>query len=80
MPAVYDDIGRAYASARRPDPRIAAAIEHALEGCSSVLNAEGLKRLRKDLQSGGWIERHRSLRSLDERDLGYRAVTARHRR
>lgn len=38
MPAIYDDIGRAYASARRPDPRIAVAVERALEGCRSVLN------------------------------------------
>ena len=38
MDALYDTIGRSYADTRRPDPRIAAAIEHALEGTSAVVN------------------------------------------
>jgi SAM-dependent methyltransferase len=37
VPTSYDTIGRTYANKRQPDPRIAAAIEHALEGCHSVL-------------------------------------------
>jgi SAM-dependent methyltransferase len=36
--ALYDTIGKGYANHRRPDPRIAAAIEAALGGAESVLN------------------------------------------
>lgn len=38
MAALYDDIGRTYSARRQSDPRIAAAIESALEGCSTILN------------------------------------------
>lgn len=38
MPAVYDSIGIGYAALRRPDPRIAAAIEDALGPAETVLN------------------------------------------
>jgi SAM-dependent methyltransferase len=34
----YDRIGRTYSSRREADPRIAAAIEDAVDGCASVLN------------------------------------------
>lgn len=34
----YDQLGRGYSLARRPDPRIAAAIEEALGGAQTVLN------------------------------------------
>jgi SAM-dependent methyltransferase len=37
-PSVYDRIGRTYASTRRPDPRIAAAIWDALGDARTVLN------------------------------------------
>lgn len=36
--ALYDTIGRGYAALRRPDPRIAAAIEAALGDAASVVN------------------------------------------
>jgi SAM-dependent methyltransferase len=36
--AAYDVIGRGYSARRRPDPRIAAAIEGALAGTETVLN------------------------------------------
>jgi len=36
--ALYDTIGRGYAAFRRPDPRIAAAIEAALGDAASVVN------------------------------------------
>lgn len=36
--ALYDNIGRTYSYRRQSDPRIAAAIEGALQGCASVLN------------------------------------------
>jgi len=35
---LYDDIGRTYTARRESDPRIAAAIERALAGCTSILN------------------------------------------
>ncbi len=38
MAALYDEIGRKYARRRQSDPRIAAAIENAIEGCASILN------------------------------------------
>jgi SAM-dependent methyltransferase len=38
MTATYDRIGVNYAELRRPDPRIAAAIEQALGGAETVLN------------------------------------------
>ena len=38
MSAVYDEIGRDYARARKPDPRIAAAIVAALGDAKSVIN------------------------------------------
>jgi SAM-dependent methyltransferase len=38
MATLYDQIGTTYTHKRMPDPRIAAAIENALEGCTSVLN------------------------------------------
>jgi SAM-dependent methyltransferase len=34
----YDEIGRTYSSRREADPRIAAAIEDAIDGCASILN------------------------------------------
>src|SRR5580765_1793667 len=36
--ALYDSIGRGYAALRRPDPRIAAAIDAALGDAVSVVN------------------------------------------
>jgi SAM-dependent methyltransferase len=35
---LYDSIGRKYSGRRQTDPRIAAAIEGALDGCASILN------------------------------------------
>jgi SAM-dependent methyltransferase len=35
---LYDNIGRTYSRARQSDPRIAAAIENAIDGCQSILN------------------------------------------
>jgi SAM-dependent methyltransferase len=35
---LYDTIGRSYADTRQPDPRIAAAIDRALEGAIAVVN------------------------------------------
>lgn len=38
MTATYDTIGRGYATQRHADPRIAAAIEGALNGCATIVN------------------------------------------
>jgi SAM-dependent methyltransferase len=38
MTALYDSIGRTYSGRRESDPRIAAAIEAAVDGCDSILN------------------------------------------
>jgi len=38
MATFYDRIGRTYSRRRQSDPRIAAAIECALDGCESILN------------------------------------------
>jgi SAM-dependent methyltransferase len=35
---LYDSIGRTYSGRRESDPRIAAAIEAAIDGCDSILN------------------------------------------
>jgi len=35
---LYDNIGRTYSGRRESDPRIAAAIEAAVDGCTSILN------------------------------------------
>jgi SAM-dependent methyltransferase len=40
------------------------------------VEARGVARLRADLASGRWDERHGYLRDLDEMDLGYRLVVA----
>lgn len=38
--------------------------------------AEGVERLRYDLESGRWDERHGHLRSMTEADYGYRLIIA----
>jgi hypothetical protein len=38
--------------------------------------APGLARLRADLESGAWRERHADLLEAEALDLGYRLVTA----
>lgn len=37
---------------------------------------EGVERLRDDLETGRWDERHGHLRSMTEADYGYRLVIA----
>jgi hypothetical protein len=36
--------------------------------------AEGLARLRADIESGAWARRHADLLERDELDLGYRLL------
>ncbi len=63
---------------RRPeaylDPRVRAAIS-SFWAVGDV--SEPLRRLESDLKSGEWEARYPELSGLDERDCGYRLVTAR---
>ena len=43
-------------------------------------SAEGLARLRADLESGAWARRHADLLERDELDLGYRLLVGRQAR
>jgi SAM-dependent methyltransferase len=63
---------------RRPEVYLDPAVR---AGISSLANreaelAEGLARLRADLQSGEWARRHADLLELEELDLGYRLLVA----
>jgi SAM-dependent methyltransferase len=72
-----DGFGGAYW--RRPERYLDPAVR---EGISSLavlpdgLVERGLERLRADLESRAWHERHGELLGLDEIDLGYRLVIA----
>jgi SAM-dependent methyltransferase len=63
---------------RRPhaylDPEVRAGISTMAKRAPEEL-APGLERLRRDLESGAWAERHADLLSRDELDLGYRLLT-----
>jgi SAM-dependent methyltransferase len=65
---------------RRPwaylDPRIWRPMS-ALALIPDADRAEGMRRLRADLDSGNWRRRWGHLLALDELDLGYRVVAAR---
>jgi SAM-dependent methyltransferase len=62
---------------RRPeaylDPSVRAGISTLAKRSDDEL-AEGLARLRADLQSGAWARRHADLLERDELDLGYRLL------
>lgn len=62
---------------RRPeaylDPAVRAGISSLAVLAPDVLEP-GLARLRDDLASGAWQERHADLLALDEVDLGYRLI------
>ena len=63
---------------RRPeaylDPDVRAGISTLAKRTPEEL-AGGLERLRADLESGAWAERHTDLLAHDELDLGYRLLT-----
>jgi SAM-dependent methyltransferase len=65
---------------RRPeaylDPAVRAGISTLAKRRPEEL-AEGLARLREDLGSGAWADRHADLLALDELDLGYRLLVSR---
>ena len=62
---------------RRPeaylDPAVRAGISTLAKRSDDEL-AEGLARLRADLESGAWARRHADLLERDELDLGYRLL------
>jgi SAM-dependent methyltransferase len=68
--------GFLYAYWRRPaaylDGRITAAMS-SFQAINGV--AEGLDKLKADLDTGTWARRHSELLNLDEYDYGYRLVT-----
>jgi SAM-dependent methyltransferase len=63
---------------RRPeaylDPAVRAGISTMAKREDEL--ADGLARLRADLESGEWARRHAGLLELEELDLGYRLLTA----
>jgi hypothetical protein len=65
---------------RRPeaylDPAVRAGISTLAKRSEDEL-AEGLARLRADLESGAWARRHADLLQRDELDLGYRLLVGR---
>jgi hypothetical protein len=65
---------------RRPeaylDPAVRAGISVLAKRSEQEL-AEGLARLRADLESGAWARRHADLLERDELDLGYRLLVGR---
>jgi SAM-dependent methyltransferase len=69
-----DGFGRAYWC--RPEAHLDPAVLAGMSGFHQVapeVLAEGLERLRKDLATGRWDERHGHLRSMTEADWGYKA-------
>jgi SAM-dependent methyltransferase len=65
---------------RRPeaylDPAVRAGISTLAKRSEEEL-ADGLARLRADIESGAWARRHADLLELDELDLGYRLLMSR---
>ncbi len=57
MNALYDTIGKGYTNYRRPDPRIAGAIEKALGDAQTVINVGG--------GGGSYESRHRAVTAVE---------------
>ncbi|GAA1231392.1 hypothetical protein GCM10009676_12950 [Prauserella halophila] len=63
---------------RRPEAYLDARVRRncsALAQTDEVAVSRGIERLRRDLASGRWHERHRDLLGRDELDVGFRLVT-----
>jgi SAM-dependent methyltransferase len=72
-----DGFGEAYWG--RPEAYLDPGIRAAMSACSMLTAAEleaGVSRLRDDLASGRWDERHGHLRELPELDTGHRLIIA----
>lgn len=62
---------------RRPEAYLDPVVRAGISSFAEMDDAElepGLTRLRADLESGAWHERHAALTELDEIDLGYRLI------
>lgn len=63
----------------RPAAYLDAAVRAGISSFASLGTEAGLERLRGDLASGVWEERHRDVLGVDELDIGYRLVVAERR-
>ncbi len=62
---------------RRPSAYLDERVRAAISTFSSMTRVDaGLERLRRDLASGAWQQRHRHLSARAELDLGYRLIVA----
>lgn len=61
---------------RRPECYLDADRRSAISSFARIDPEPGLEKLRSDLFSGRWMERHRPLLTLDALDVGYRIVRA----
>ncbi|HEY2751710.1 class I SAM-dependent methyltransferase [Phenylobacterium sp.] len=69
--------GFLYAYWRRPTAYLDARVRSGSSSFWAIGDAEsGLKKLRRDLETGEWERRYAELLSLDEYDAGYRLVVA----
>lgn len=69
--------GFLYAYWRRPEAYLDADVRRAMSSFHAAGDvAEGLGRLRRDLESGAWVRRYGHLLDLDALDAGYRLVRA----
>jgi SAM-dependent methyltransferase len=59
---------------RRPEAYLSAEVRSAISSFSVFDFEPGLERLRADLDSGRWVERHGDLLHHEAMDLGYRLV------
>jgi SAM-dependent methyltransferase len=60
---------------RRPEAYLSPAVRSAISSFSKFDFEPGLQRLRDDLASGRWAERHGDLLDREALDLGYRIVS-----
>lgn len=73
----YDRTGSTYSMTRRPDPRVAAAIDEALQGVTSVANiGAGTGSYETPHTIVAWHLRHKELLGTTHLDLGYRLIIA----
>ena len=61
---------------QRPAEYLDAQVRAAISVFSKLDSAEGLSRLRRDLDDGTWLSRNGALQELQELDVGYRLVVA----
>lgn len=62
---------------QRPEKYLDPQVRGAISVFSKLDAADGLARLRQDLDSGAWLVKNRDLQALKDLDVGYRLVVAR---